>query len=749
MRIARRFIKALAVPAIWALALQVGSAQTMARPVATTVDPGDADAVLAYASELRKQIDRSQFDIEALLEHLDFDETRIVRFVREEIAFEAYAGALRGPRGTLISRAGNMLDKSLLMARLLTDAGLDTRIGQALDTPSWHTSAASEVDASRGRSSGADLEQTTEHAEALAISSRIHALLQPDHEARLLERASQRRALALRDLYWVEFRESADDDWQRVSVVPEADSVIGSAKALRRFSGSVPPELVHRLRVELFLVKRDSTGESLTAIADPVDIIPANRALHTLTMQIASSRMLAMETATKPPDNQIIDVFMPVFDGKPMANGFDANGLIVPIAEASSSMAGIFASGASLGRRAADALGAAGKTAPSGVAASRVVEVPGFSAVRAVFTLLEPGGIERREQRDIVNADWLPKDNQADYNAAFYGWLTRHFTIGIATGAIGDAFLLDDLIERVEARTAAVRRFAPEAGERKRRRQEPLDPASAAWLPMNVQLRLIDLEAHRTGQYRDAPAVLVRSLSQGFGDFGREATDVVFSPRQSTRDDSLRHRLQAGVWESLVEGALLTGPDGIRSALDADYSIVKTDKLVDLGEVQSLLQRQMLADLARGNLVIAHPADVSKPRDSANYWRVTPLGEVVRIGTFGEGSQLGERAVIDQVIPRLMCASIFFGICTQAFSLAKPIAVVATIGTNADEIQFLLMAANTISAGLGGPSVDIPETAPTDGIILYGAAGAAERLNAAQQMLRRRCMENAMKTCGR
>jgi hypothetical protein len=53
---------------------------------------------------------------------LQFDLERIFRLVADEVHYEAYVGALRGPKGTLWSRAGNSVDQALLLAGLLDEA---------------------------------------------------------------------------------------------------------------------------------------------------------------------------------------------------------------------------------------------------------------------------------------------------------------------------------------------------------------------------------------------------------------------------------------------------------------------------------------------------------------------------------------------------------------------------------------------------------------------------------------------------
>ena len=95
---------------------------------APAADDGQFVVLTAYANELRAAINRTDFDLQALLDSLDYDDQRIIEFVRDTIAFEPYRGVLRGAAGTLMSKAGNSLDQSLLLASLLQDAGYSARI---------------------------------------------------------------------------------------------------------------------------------------------------------------------------------------------------------------------------------------------------------------------------------------------------------------------------------------------------------------------------------------------------------------------------------------------------------------------------------------------------------------------------------------------------------------------------------------------------------------------------------------------
>ena len=61
---------------------------------------------------------------------LQNDPETIIRFVRDEIAYENYSGVLRGSVGTLLSRAGNSYDQAILLKELLDEAGLHTRLAR-------------------------------------------------------------------------------------------------------------------------------------------------------------------------------------------------------------------------------------------------------------------------------------------------------------------------------------------------------------------------------------------------------------------------------------------------------------------------------------------------------------------------------------------------------------------------------------------------------------------------------------------
>jgi len=86
-------------------------------------------------AKLQGALDYSQLDVQAAQAKIGTDPAALAKFVQTEIRYEPYAGALRGPRGTLLARAGNALDRSLLLAAMLRTAGHTVRFAEGTLSP--------------------------------------------------------------------------------------------------------------------------------------------------------------------------------------------------------------------------------------------------------------------------------------------------------------------------------------------------------------------------------------------------------------------------------------------------------------------------------------------------------------------------------------------------------------------------------------------------------------------------------------
>lgn len=143
-------IAAFQIPADYAFAagpdFPIAASAATPAPTANPAKPLQGEAAYKQASEklnrvyagldvINGKIDRSLFEIDALADRLGSDPTTIFKFVRDEIRYEPYTGVLRGALGTLLCRAGNSLDRSLLLAALLQKAGLRTQIASGKLSP--------------------------------------------------------------------------------------------------------------------------------------------------------------------------------------------------------------------------------------------------------------------------------------------------------------------------------------------------------------------------------------------------------------------------------------------------------------------------------------------------------------------------------------------------------------------------------------------------------------------------------------
>jgi hypothetical protein len=78
-----------------------------------------------------REIPRDTFDPKAIVQKVGTDPEKLFEWVRDNTYWVPYRGSLRGPIGVLMDRLGNSLDRSLLLAELLSSTGHRVRLARA------------------------------------------------------------------------------------------------------------------------------------------------------------------------------------------------------------------------------------------------------------------------------------------------------------------------------------------------------------------------------------------------------------------------------------------------------------------------------------------------------------------------------------------------------------------------------------------------------------------------------------------
>jgi hypothetical protein len=101
-----------------------------ADPPTTSETAKKTDAVFARLDSAMRKFPRQRFSDIAVIEQVGRDPLKLCAWVRAQTAFVPYAGVLRGPRGVMLDRVGNDLDRSLLLAHMVLLSGYDVRLAR-------------------------------------------------------------------------------------------------------------------------------------------------------------------------------------------------------------------------------------------------------------------------------------------------------------------------------------------------------------------------------------------------------------------------------------------------------------------------------------------------------------------------------------------------------------------------------------------------------------------------------------------
>lgn len=210
----------------------------------------------AFQLPVPRTYDLSHVEPEHFATALGNDSVRIFEFVRDSIAFEAYTGVLRGPRGTLLAMAGNSADRALLLAALLQKSGHQIRYARGTLGQAEARELVSSIWADHPRPPSTNI--TDVPSDAKAVDGKIEAIAKRDYglirEQLKKARNIRYQATDFHDLitdslshYWIQWNK--DGAW--VDLDPSfADSTPGRAVAkVDETFETLPDPVFHRVSI--------------------------------------------------------------------------------------------------------------------------------------------------------------------------------------------------------------------------------------------------------------------------------------------------------------------------------------------------------------------------------------------------------------------------------------------------------------------------------------------------------------------
>jgi hypothetical protein len=644
----------------WAAAPAAFAQQPTGSRLITADAMGELDRLADLVSELRSQIDRSQFDLEALLDEVDYDADRIIRFVREEIDFEPYSGLLRGAQGTLMSRAGNSLDQSVLLATLLKMAGAEARIAHSvlsqleaeklLSLIPAHREAPrpfkneeavqrilSKAHQQRGGDEGPGLKPTegldvsesslesqilSDQMSVASVSKDIASQLSANEIVFDPSLADTDHVEESRDYYWVEIRTSTSTGWKTCQpIFSDPSKELTHLAKETTLDETIPAALQHRLSVDIEIQQRLGSKTSQRPIMQTWTRPVANLLGSPISIVNLPDGLLQ-----PPGDLALADAvagsrfFIPLLNGAPApgAQAFDRNGNTVPLDSLALGAAGYFAELSDKAGSAASALGALGSsTKTEGTDNSSM----SLEAVWITYSIVTPAGEVSRYQRNLLDPSvLLGRSAPADPSGLTRDLLlATDYSMMVAVGEYPLAFTIDVALQRLQQASAAFQAVIPHASEPPesflKRSADVSKDLDTTWF---AQLFLFQLFDDWPGAddnvriFRHRPNLLLHKSMPQLDGPARTAVDVVANGRRAlslekdgSRSPAPERLLEVGIWESLTEGSLPSVRDEDRlnaaRALIADRASGANFRTFKPGDAEDLASTK-LSELARMNV---------------------------------------------------------------------------------------------------------------------------------------------------
>lgn len=701
------------------LALAVLSAAVLApRPTGAqpAAPPAGAPSVeqleqrYAELEAIDRALPRERFDPAAVLEGVGRDPAKLAAWVRDNTYWVPYQGALRGPVGVLNDRVGSSLDRALLLAELLRQAGHETRLAHATladevaraaiqkvkplpsgwlgdqaaaglavgNMPPAEREAYERRQAEGAKRTGEDLKRADAQAQQL-----LAALGGTDAGAAARQIDEQSLAAA-RDHWWVQLKGKGEQWTDLDTLLPDGSAVAGGKtdKTLPTPAGGgtlgVPDDLAHRVDIRIVIEKLDGGKLSEHAVVThtlrPAEVL--DRQVMLTHVPVAWPKEMS-DAAAKPADparylkavRQTAE-WIPVLyvgDGSLVDNSFTVTGDVNErpnldeTAKLGQSVGGMFGGFGGLG-------GGGGEAKKDDAAK------PVLTAEWVEYVVHSPGRPDRAVRREVFDLIGPAQRQTPPAKLALDD--TQRTNRGLALTAQTDVLLLPcHPAPEFVAHAAAQRVLGTRQRAARALREAPgkrRDVAIAAHAIGTTPLWAI--AAARPGYgaagrdvYLDTPNVFqfrraARVGADGAALTGVALVDLAANPvavRPGAAKEAFATRVRQGVADTVAESALL--------ALDKKVAVANTSVILAEGKpslakatdaptgVAADVAARVRAATADGAVVVAPAAPVQLAgAQRFGWWRVDPAtGETIGVMDNGFHASATERAQLEARVNQL------------------------------------------------------------------------------------------------
>ncbi len=639
---------------------------------------GSFDAVM---NRLYAQIDRSNLDIDELIEKKDFQSQDLVDFVRNSIFFQQYPGLLRGAKGTLISRSGNSLDQAVLLATLLKNNGQEARVLRATLNPAQVKlliAQISVVKMNRYSTSGKGVVASTEKegsdrvlyssATVYRTVNRIVSALKKEGVSINSSSAFSEILKEASDYFWVEYRDGPSQKWVSIHPVFSVNPVeFDNIRPAGVFASEIDWNLQHRVRIQAFIEQKYASRLVTHSIMSAWERPAANLFNKSFSFSTIPSGMPTQ--ISKLDWDKILEkshFFIPVLNGKAAPDGmaFDLNGDVISLSDIGQDTmgaAGIFKTVGGKTENTSAAIGALGEN-------SKDVDPDNLKTLTALwieYTVIEPGGKEHTYRRMIMDRLGPAAREKNDFTvlkqkADPRGWVSVTSFL-VATGNYSDTFLEEQFLKSVELGNKLTRHFTEDtvlqnskelksiAGKKIWTMEQLAYTAAIQGTPQDMA----------TGIYRSSPGVVaIQYLLEK--DTITSSVDIITNPRRAfSQNNPVRLApekvLAQGIWDTFTEGAALVNSDKfpVPHALfkiessNKSYTVIQDPReLTEQNWPRDVLFR-MEQDLKRGYVLLVADTGQDDTGTGLAWWRVnTQTGESLGIDSLGRGGTASEYIIV-------------------------------------------------------------------------------------------------------